>query len=524
MLSALIFLPLVGLLLIPFLKGKGPVVVALLVTLAELALSVRLYLDFSATAPGFQFIEHIPVLAKFGIAYKLGVDGISFWMVMLTAFLFPLVVLGSYVTIQDRPAGYYSSVLILQTGVMGAFLALDLFLFYTFWEVMLVPMFFIIGIWGGKERVYATVKFVLFTMIGSLLMLVAILYVAWQAGSFDYEVIVSKRLMGPAQYWAFAAFALAFLIKVPVVPVHTWLPDAHTEAPAGGSVILAGVLLKLGTYGLLRFNLPMFPEASHAFAPLMMVLALIGIVHGAMTAAVQPDMKRLVAYSSVSHMGYIVLGIFTFSLSGIQGSVIQMINHALSTGALFFLIGMVYDQTHTRKIADYGGIARVVPVFAAVFLISTLASAGLPGLNGFVGEYVILVSTFQANWLVGSLAVAGVVLGAWYLLKLYGKVFFGPLTNDHNAELKDLSIREMTVLAPLLFFMVFIGVYPEPFFRSMAPAIQGNVLEVMARPAPVPAPVPAAEIPMPGSAGDGEASHAPADANHSDGANKEAGH
>lgn len=535
MLSALIFLPLVGLLLIPFLKGRGPALVALVVTIAEFSLAVRLYLDFQSAAAGFQFVENIPLLAKYGIAYKLGVDGISFWMAMLTAFLFPLVVLGSYVTIQDRPAGYYSSVLILQTGVMGAFLALDLFLFYTFWEVMLVPMFFIIGIWGGKERVYATVKFVLFTMIGSLLMLVAILYVAWQAGTFDYETIVAKRIMGQAQYWAFAAFALAFLIKVPVVPVHTWLPDAHTEAPAGGSVILAGVLLKLGTYGLLRFNLPMFPEASHAFAPLMMVLALIGIVHGAMTAAVQPDMKRLVAYSSVSHMGYIVLGIFTFSASGIQGSVIQMINHALSTGALFFLIGMVYDQTHTRKIADYGGMARVMPVFAAVFLISTLASAGLPGLNGFVGEYVILVSAFQANWLVGSLAVAGVVLGAWYLLKLYGRVFFGPLTNDHNADLKDLSLREIAVLAPLLFFMFFIGVYPKPFFDSMAPAIEKNVLEVMARPAPVATPAPAAEIPIPlspldaretggGTAADGATGADGTRAANETGANREAGH
>lgn len=477
MLSALIFLPLAGLFIIPFLRGyRAPALVALGVTLANLVLSVQLMTGFEASADGFQFVESFPLMADFGISYKLGLDGVSYWMVLLTTFLFPLVVLGSYSSIKERAAGYYSSILILQTGVLGAFLALDLFLFYIFWEVMLVPMFFIIGIWGGKDRVYATVKFVLFTMIGSLLMLVAVLYLAHHAGSFDYTIIIEKRLPLPAQYWVFAAFALAFLIKVPVFPFHTWLPDAHTEAPAGGSVILAGVLLKLGTYGLLRFNLPLFPEASHFFAPLMMVLAVIGIVHGAMAAAVQPDMKRLIAYSSVSHMGYIVLGIFTFSESGIQGSLIQMINHAISTGAMFFLIGMIYDQTHTRKIADYGGIAKIVPVFATVFLISTLASAGLPGLNGFIGEYIILVSAFQADWLLGAIAVSGVVLGAWYLLKLYGKVFFGPVTNDHMHDVKDLSLRELTVLAPLLFLMFYMGVYPKPFFDAMAPSIQKNVL------------------------------------------------
>lgn len=477
MLSALIFLPLAGLIIIPFLRGhRAPALVALVVTLATFALSIKLFFGFDASAEGFQFVESYPLLPDFGISYKLGVDGISYWMVLLTAFLFPLVVLGSYSSIKDRAAGYYSSVLVLQTGVFGAFLALDLFLFYIFWEVMLIPMFFIIGIWGGKDRVYATVKFVLFTMIGSLLMLVAVLYLAYQAGSFDYTELLGREYPLPAQYWMFAAFALAFLIKVPVFPLHTWLPDAHTEAPAGGSVILAGVLLKLGTYGLLRFNLPLFPEASQAFAPLMMVLAVIGIVHGAMAAAVQPDMKRLIAYSSVSHMGYIVLGIFTFSESGIQGGLIQMINHAISTGALFFLIGMIYDQTHTRKIADYGGMAKVVPVFATVFLISTLASAGLPGLNGFIGEYTILVSAFQSDWLLGGIAVSGVILGAWYLLKLYGKVFFGPVTNDRMHEVKDLNLRELTVLAPLIFLMFFMGVYPKPFFDAMTTSIQKNVL------------------------------------------------
>jgi NADH-quinone oxidoreductase subunit M len=476
-LTTLIFLPLAGLIIIPFLRGyRGPALVALGVTLVNLALSVQLVMGFDASADGFQFVESIPLMPDYGISYKLGLDGISYWLVLLTTFLFPLVVLGSYSSIKERAAGYYSSILILQTGVLGAFLALDLFLFYIFWEVMLIPMFFIIGIWGGKDRVYATVKFVLFTMIGSLLMLVAVLYLAHHAGSFDYTVMIEKQLPLPQQYWVFAAFALAFLIKVPVFPFHTWLPDAHTEAPAGGSVILAGVLLKLGTYGLLRFNLPLFPEASHFFAPYLMILAVIGIVHGAMAAAVQPDMKRLIAYSSVSHMGYIVLGIFTFSETGIQGSMIQMLNHAVSTGALFFLIGMIYDQTHTRRIIDYGGMAKVVPVFATVFLISTLASVGLPGLNGFIGEYIILVSAFQSDWLIGGIAVSGVILGAWYLLKLYGRVFFGPVTNEHMQDVKDLNLRELTVLAPLLFLMFYMGVYPKPFFDAMAPSIQKNVL------------------------------------------------
>ncbi len=517
-LTLLIFIPLSGLVILPFLRGyRAPALVTLLITLVNFAVSLVLWRDFDPTVGGFQFAEYVPFLPDFGIAWKLGIDGVSLWMTLLTTFLFPMVVLGGMESIRDRPVGYYASLLVLETGVIGAFVALDLFVFYTFWEVMLVPMFFIIGIWGGENRVYATLKFVLFTMIGSLLMLVAILYLAYAAGSFDYEVILAKRPGGTAGLWLFAAFALAFLIKVPVVPVHTWLPDAHTEAPAGGSVILAGVLLKLGCYGLIRFNLTLFPDASYYFAPALCIIAVIGIVHGAMTAAVQPDMKRLIAYSSVSHMGFIVLGIFTFSLSGLQGGVLQMINHALSTGALFFLIGMVYDRTHTRLIADYGGIARVMPVFAVVFLIATLSSAGLPGLNGFIGEYVILLSTFQAYPVLGAIAVSGVVLGAWYLFKLYGAVFFGapsakligggghdshghgghghdahggqaqaaPAAHGAGHALKDLNLREIVTLLPLLFFMFTIGVAPGFILNSLKVSLETNIIAHMRTAAPL---------------------------------------
>ncbi|MBW7857141.1 MAG: NADH-quinone oxidoreductase subunit M, partial [Leptonema sp. (in: Bacteria)] len=480
MLSSLIFIPLVGVVIIPFLRGyKAPAIAAFVVSLVAMIVSFQLLFSFDASADGFQFVENLPLLPDFAISYKLGLDGISYWMILLTTCLFPIVILASYSSITDRASGYFISLLILETGVIGAFVALDLVLFYIFWEIMLIPMFFIIGIWGGKDRVYATVKFVLFTMFGSLLMLVALIYVAYYAGGFDYELILTKHLPVSVQYWAFIAFGLAFIIKVPVFPFHTWLPDAHTEAPAGGSVILASLLLKLGIYGLLRFNLPLFPDAAEGLAPLMIILGVIGIIHGAMAAAVQPDMKRLIAYSSVSHMGFIILGLFTFTVSGIQGAMIQMVNHGISTGALFLLIGMIYDQTHTRKLSDYGGLAKVSPVFATVFLISVLASVGLPGLNGFIGEYVILISAFQVDWLLGSLAVIGVILAAWYLLRLYNGIFFGPLKNSALEKVRDLNLREMVVLSPLVFFMFYIGVYPKPFFDAMSTSIQTNVLDMM---------------------------------------------
>ncbi|MCB1173833.1 MAG: NADH-quinone oxidoreductase subunit M [Leptospiraceae bacterium] len=476
MLTLLICVPLAGVIILPFIKGqRPPAFIALFLSLVTFALSWTLLDGFDPQAGGFQAVESIAILPALQVSYKLGIDGISLVMILLTTALFPLVILGSLRTIDKHASGYYLSLLLLETGVIGAFAALDLVLFYVFWEIMLVPMFFIIGIWGGQQRVYATIKFVLFTMIGSLLMLVAILYMGSQTGSFDYEVWLQNPPQGEAAYWLFGAFALAFLIKVPVFPLHTWLPDAHTEAPAGGSVILAGVLLKLGTYGLLRFNLPLFPAASMELATFMLILAVIGIIHGAMAAAVQPDMKRLIAYSSVSHMGFIVLGIFSFTAGGLEGSIVQMINHAISTGALFFLVGMIYDRTHTRMMADYGGMGKVIPVFAVLFLISTLASAGLPGLNGFIGEYVILVSAYQSQPLITLIAVSGVVLGAWYLLKLYGRVFFGPISTKLQHMPDDIHVREVLVIAPLIAMMFLFGLYPAPIFDLVSKSVELNV-------------------------------------------------
>lgn len=474
MISTIILIPIIGILVLLFIKDKKQAgIISFLITLINFFVSLQLYFNFDFSTPKFQFIESILVIPAFNFYYKVGIDAISLWMVILTTFLFPLVVAGAYTSITNRFQGYYISLMILESSIIGAFVALDLFLFYIFWELMLIPMFFIIGIWGGKDRIYATVKFVLFTMLGSLLMLIAIIYLGMFYKTFDYEKLLEVGFTLKEESLLFWAFALAFLIKVPVVPVHTWLPDAHTEAPAGGSVILAGVLLKLGTYGLIRFNLPLFPHASIEYSYLLSLIAVIGIVHGALAAAVQPDMKRLIAYSSVSHMGYIVLGIFSFTVGGLKGSYIQMINHALSTGALFFLVGMIYDQTHTRKIADYGGIAKIVPFFAVAFMISTLSSAGLPGLNGFIGEFTILASSYKVYPVLTIIGVSGVILGAWYLLKLYGNVFYGELKHHHLKEhLKDMNLREILVLVPMVLLMFYLGVYPKPLFQSIEKSIE----------------------------------------------------
>ncbi len=474
MITTILLIPLLSILILLFIKDRKILaIVSFVVTLITFFVSLQLYLNFDFNRIGFQHIETVPIMTSFGFYYKVGVDAISLWMVLLTTFLFPLVVAGAYTSINDKFRGYYISLMILESSIIGAFAALDLFLFYIFWELMLIPMFFIIGLWGGKNRIYATIKFVLFTMFGSLIMLLAIIYIGMFYKTFDYEKLIQTGFSLQEQVYLFWAFALAFLIKVPVVPVHTWLPDAHTEAPAGGSVILAGVLLKLGTYGLIRYNLPLFPNASIEFSYWISIIAVIGIVHGALTAAVQPDMKRLIAYSSVSHMGYIVLGIFSFTLGGLQGSYIQMINHALSTGALFFLVGMIYDQTHTRKIEDYGGIAKMVPLFAVAFMISTLSSAGLPGLNGFIGEFTILASSYKVYPLLTIIGVSGVIFGAWYLLKLYGNVFYGELKNMHLKDhLKDMNLREVLVLIPMIILMFYLGIYPKPLFQSIEKSLQ----------------------------------------------------
>lgn len=430
------------------------------------------------------------------VNYHLQIDGLSLWLVVLTTFLVPISILASWTSIKKRVREYMIFMLLLETGVIGVFLAMDMILFYLFWEVMLVPMYFLIGVWGGERRVYAAIKFVIYTMIGSLLMLVAMigLYLAHgqQMGEYTFDIVVITQnlkqfsfLSTSQQVWMFAAFALAFMIKVPLFPLHTWLPDAHVEAPTAGSIMLAGVLLKMGTYGLFRFNLPMFPEASQKFAFPIMVLAVIGIIYGALVAMVQPDVKKLVAYSSVSHLGFVVLGTFAFTEIGMQGALYQMLNHGISTGALFLLVGMIYDRRHTRKISDFGGIAAKMPIYTAAFVLITLSSIGLPLLNGFVGEFMILLGTFtsqQPVYLV-ALATTGVIFSAVYMLWMVQRVFFGEVTNKENSSLSDLTSRELLALAPMVVLVIVMGVYPNFFLAKSADSIQ-QVQKILSEKAP----------------------------------------
>ncbi len=421
-------------------------------------------------------------IPTWGIRYDLGMDGISMPLVVLTVLLLPIVIIGSWEGIHENWRGFGASLLVLTTGILGALLALDLFLFYIFWEVMLIPMYLIIGIWGGQRRIYAAVKFFLFTMAGSLLMLLAILWLGWTfsqtsggAWSFAYADLLRLQIPAAQQALLFGAFALAFAIKVPMFPVHTWLPDAHVEAPTGGSVILAGILLKLGTYGFLRFALPLFPQASQRYTPLLASLALIGILYGALVAWVQTDMKKLVAYSSIAHLGFVMLGLFAFDLMAWQGALLQMINHGLSTGALFLLVGMIYERRHTKEFAQFGGLAKVMPWFAFFLVFATLASVGLPALNGFVGEFLILAGAFtskavQLRWYAAGASI-GVILAAVYLLKMLAETLWGPIRHEENRGLKDLSLREKLLLAPLCALMLWIGVAPEPFLAPSRPAL-----------------------------------------------------
>jgi NADH-quinone oxidoreductase subunit M len=414
-------------------------------------------------------------IPELGISYQLGIDGISLWLVLLTTFLTPICVLAAWRSIEKGTSGFMISLLMLETGMLGVFCALDLFLFFVFWESMLIPMYLLIGVWGGKRRIYATVKFVLYTMAGSALMLVGILYLYFQNdNSFDLMTLYDKAGALPHQRLLFLAFFIAFAIKVPLFPFHTWLPDAHVEAPTVGSVILAGVLLKMGTYGILRFCIPLFPEGTVAFTPLISKLAVIGIIYGALVAMVQPDLKKLVAYSSVSHLGFVVLGLFALNSQGMQGGIIQMVNHGLSTGALFLLVGMIYDRRHTRMIADFGGLAKCMPIFATIFLIVTLSSIGLPGLNGFVGEFMILLGSFVSgafSKVHAVLAATGVILAAVYMLWMFQRVMFGKLDKPENQALKDLNLREVIVLLPILLFIVWIGVYPKPFLSRIEKSV-----------------------------------------------------
>jgi NADH-quinone oxidoreductase subunit M len=487
-LSILIFLPVVGIGILLILNRKrhqGLKIATLIISVAEFLVSLPLWFNFDSQTAAMQFVERREWLPTYGISYYVGIDGFSLLLIMLTTFLTPLCVLATWEDIQHRVKEFMVCLLALMSGMIGVFVSLDLFLFYVFWEVMLIPMYLLIGVWGNPaRRVYAAIKFFLFTMFGSLLMLVAILVLYFHYGkttgtyTFDLLKMYGVSIPFNMQFWMFLAFGLAFAIKVPMFPFHTWLPDAHTEAPTVGSVILAAVLLKMGTYGFLRFNMPLFPQAAHYFVPLFSILAIIGIVYGALVSMMQKDLKRLIAFSSVSHLGFVMLGLFTFTMPGVQGGIIQMINHGLSTGALFLIVGMIYERRHTRMIVDFGGLCTPMPVYATIFMIVTLSSIGLPGLNGFVGEFLILLGTFQTNKLYATIAATGVIFAACYMLWMFQRVVFGKVTNEKNQDLKDLSWREIAIFAPLILFIVWIGVYPSTFLDKTKASTE-NFLAMM---------------------------------------------
>lgn len=493
-LSLLIFTPLAGALIVSLIPKQNTGLmrgVTLGVTLLVFVISLPLFFNFDNARIAFQFEEQLEWIPAMRATYHVGVDGISLLMVMLTTFLSPLVILSSWNEIKTGVKGYLASMLMLESGMVGVFVALDLLLFYVFWEVMLIPMYFIIGVWGGKRKVYAAVKFFIYTMIGSLLMLVAILFIYFYygkvTGTLTFDFVQIRELLFPEhyQFWLFLAFGLSFAIKVPMFPFHTWLPDAHVEAPTAGSVILAGVLLKMGTYGFLRFCLPLLPNATLLFTPLISVLAIIGIIYGAWVAMVQPDIKKLVAYSSVSHLGFVMLGIFTLTPQGLQGGLIQMVNHGLSTGALFLIVGMIYERRHTREISDFGGLARQLPIFTTFFMIATLASIGLPGLNGFIGEFLVLLGAFATNKIYAALAATGVIFAAVYMLWMFQRVMFGALDKEENKQLVDLSKREIAVLVPVTVMMLLIGVWAQPFLAKMETSVDVLIRTVNYRAAKV---------------------------------------
>ncbi len=488
LLTAIILIPVIGALalvaynFLPSRKESHFKWIALIFSVIDFAASLPLIGGIGAGTKDFRFVQDVLWIGTIGARYHVGVDGISLWLVLLTTLLMPIAILSSWTSIKKRQLSYYVFLLLLAGAMVGVFVSLDLLLFYLFFEASLVPMFFLIGIWGGERRIYAAVKFFIYTAVGSLLMLVGIIALYYIYNTFDYVTILQAMTngnvpVGETAFWLFLAFAFAFCIKVPLWPLHTWLPDAHTEAPTAGSVILAGVLLKMGTYGLLRFNLGLFPEMSRKFAPVMITLAIIGIVYGALVAMVQPDVKRLVAYSSVSHMGFVVLGIFSFTEFGMQGALYQMLNHGVSTGALFLLVGFIYERRHTRAIDEFGGLAHSMPWFSAFFVIASLSSIGLPFLNGFVGEFLILLGTWSSvaienAWIATMIAATGVIWAAVYMLWMLQRVVFGKITKPENAELPDLNAREMGLIIPLMVLMLFMGVYPRPFLDRSKAAIE----------------------------------------------------
>jgi NADH-quinone oxidoreductase subunit M len=505
LLSAIVFLPTAGaivLALLPPEEHRNLKAAALGIALVDFLLSVVLWARFDAGAVGYQMVVDVAWIEPFGIRYRVGIDGISFLLIMLTTFLMPITLLGAWTAIETRVREFVIAMLVLESGMLGAFISLDLFLFYVFWEAMLIPMYFLIGIWGGTKRIFAAVKFFLFTFAASLLMLVAIIYVAKQPGgqwNFGIDAALRRQFTLQEELYLFWAFALAFAVKVPMFPVHTWLPDAHTEAPTPGSVILAGVLLKLGVYGFIRFAFPLFPHAAMQSAPLLGWLAVIGIIYGALAAWVQPDMKKLVAYSSVSHLGFCMLGLGVLTVEGVTGSVYQMLAHGISTGALFMLVGVLYERRHTRMLDQYGGIARKVPIFSFFLVLITMASAGLPALCGFPGEFMILSGTFTggapldavvmqgAGWslrlhqVLAILAASGVILAAVYLLWMVQKVLFGPLQDPENEHLSDMNVREVCVLIPFAAMAIFMGAMPGVFFKKMEPSVQQFVADMNRR-------------------------------------------
>ncbi len=504
-LSVITFLPLVGAALVLMVRGEGPAVdrniraIALMTTLLTFVISLVLWAGFNPATADFQFVEKAPWIGD-AITYHMGIDGISILFVILTTFLMPLCILASDV-ITNRLREYMVAFLVLETLMIGVFCALDLVLFYLFFEAGLIPMFLIIGVWGGKRRIYASFKFFLYTLLGSVLMLLAVIAVYLQAGTTDVPTLQQFPFTVEAQYWLWLAFFASFAVKVPMWPVHTWLPDAHVEAPTAGSVILAGVLLKMGGYGFLRYSIPMFPDASIFFAPLIFGLSVVAIIYTSVVALVQEDMKKLIAYSSVAHMGFITIGAFTLTAQGIQGSILQMISHGIVSGALFLCVGVVYDRMHTREIARYGGLVNRMPAYAFVFMVFTMATIGLPGTSGFVGEFTILIGAYQVNTVVAALATTGVILGATYSLLLYRRVVLGDLTHKDLMAIGDLNWRERLTFLPLIVAVIWIGFFPVHLTGSIDASVDHLIAQVQAKRA-APIPVPAMAEPVP-AAGEG---------------------